>query len=215
MLGSLALSMAVLPAAADDSRWAASFAAFAQADQASQPAPGGVLFVGSSSIRLWSNLAEDFRGVPVVINRGFGGSTMADCDRFARQLVVRYKPRQVLVYAGDNDLSQGRSPADVLKSFQAFVKTVRSELPDARIDYISIKPSPARVALLPQIKEANALLAAYTATLPDVGYIDVYSAMTDRRGQPRGELYGPDRLHMNRAGYELWRDLIQRRVALP
>ena len=189
-------------------RWQASIDAFAAADQARQPQPDGVLFVGSSSIRFWTQLQQDFRQAPVVINRGFGGSTMADCLFFVKKLVVQYRPRQVMVYAGDNDLAQGRTPEQVLESFQGFVRAVRAELPGTRIGYISIKPSPARAELLPLVRETNALLAAYVRTLPEADYIDVFGPMLEADGTPRAGLYGPDRLHMNEAGYALWRTVI-------
>ena len=196
----------VLPAGY--SRWQASMDAFAAADKLRQPQPDGVLFVGSSSIRYWAQMAQDFATTPVVINRGFGGSTMADCHHFVRQLVLQYQPRQVMVYAGDNDLAEGRTPAQVLESFQGFVRAVRAELPHARIGYISIKPSPARASLLPQVRETNALLQAYVATLPNADFIDIFGPMLDAEGQARADLYGPDRLHMNAAGYSLWRSVI-------
>jgi lysophospholipase L1-like esterase len=195
------------PPPAAVARWGDSLAAFERSDRASWPAPGGVLFVGSSSIRLWPSIGDDFRQV-TVINRGFGGSTMADCSLLARQLVVQYRPRHVFVYAGDNDLAEGRTPQQVLESFEAFVRTVRSELPDARISYISIKPSPLRAGLLDRAREANELIARYVEQLPNASFIDVFTAMLDGSGQPRTDLYGPDRLHMNAAGYALWRRLI-------
>lgn len=190
-------------------RWQSSMDAFAAADQAGLPQAGGVLFVGSSTIRLWTDLREDFRQLPVVINRGFGGSTMADCNYFVKRLVLQYRPRQVIVYAGDNDLAEGRSPAQVLESLRSFVTTVRGELPGTRISYVSIKPSPLRSALLPQIREANGLLAAYLRGVPDTDYIDIFSPMMAADGQPRDELFGPDRLHMNAAGYDLWQSAIR------
>jgi lysophospholipase L1-like esterase len=189
-------------------RWQASIDAFAASDKLRQPRPDGVLFVGSSSIRFWAHVAQDFASTPVVINRGFGGSTMADCHSLVRQLVLQYRPRQVMVYAGDNDLAEGRAPAQVLESFQGFVRAVRAELPEARIGYISIKPSPARAALLPQVRETNALLKAYVATLADADFIDIFTPMLDAQGVPRADLYGPDRLHMNAEGYALWREVI-------
>jgi lysophospholipase L1-like esterase len=189
-------------------RWQASLAAFAKADQAQPPASDGVLFVGSSSIRMWPRLADDFRQLPVLINRGFGGSTLADCSALARELVIQYKPRQILVYAGDNDLAEGRSPAEVLESFASFVRSVRAELPASRIAYISIKPSPARLALLARIRETNTLIAGYAQTLADVRYIDIFSPMLNAQGLPRPELFQGDRLHLNEAGYQLWQSVI-------
>lgn len=189
-------------------RWQASMDAFAAADKAQAPAEGGVLFVGSSTIRMWAQLPQDFRDVPVLINRGFGGSTMADCQYFVKQLVLQYRPRQVFVYAGDNDLAEGRSPQQVLESFEGFVAAVRAELPDTRIAYISIKPSPLRAELMPKAREANALLAEYVRTLPNSDYIDIFTPMLDLQGAARADLFGPDRLHMSDAGYRLWRSVI-------
>ena len=188
-------------------RWQQSMAAFAASDREKAPAPEGVLFVGSSTIRMWSHLAQDFRQLPV-LNRGFGGSTMADVQYFAPQLVLQYRPRQVLVYAGDNDLAEGRSPQQVVESFRLFVDQVRRELPESRISYISIKPSPLRAALLPKIRETNGLMAAYVRTLPNAAYIDIFTPMLDASGAPRMELFGPDRLHMNDSGYALWTSVV-------
>lgn len=195
-------------------RWQSSMAAFAASDRERAPVNDSVLFVGSSTIRMWSHLADDFRTLPV-INRGFGGSTMADCQYFARQLVLQYKPKQVLVYAGDNDLAEGRSPQQVLESFKGFVETVRGEMPNVRISYISIKPSPSRASLMPRIREANALLSAYVKSLPNAAYIDIFTAMLDSNGAPRAELFGPDRLHMNDSGYALWTAIVGAHVMPP
>jgi lysophospholipase L1-like esterase len=189
-------------------RWDATFAAFAASDAANPPAPGGVLFVGSSSIRLWSNLEDQFRDLPVVIKRGFGGSQLSDCVKNLSRLVLRYRPRTVLIYAGDNDLAAGISPHEVLRRFTVFVDGVRRELPDTHIAYISIKPSPSRVDLLPQIREANALIRDYADADPHVEFIDVYTPMLDASGKPRRELFRADALHLNADGYALWKAVI-------
>ena len=196
-------------------RWQSSLATFAKADQQHPPASDGVLVVGSSTIRLWSNLSQDFRQQPVLINRGFGGSTMADCNALVHELVTQYKPKQILVYAGDNDLAQGQSPTDVLNSFASFVRNVRTELPGSRIAYISIKPSPSRVSLLPKIRETNALIANYAQTLTNVRYIDIFSPMLNKDGSPRPELFLSDRLHLNEAGYQLWQSVIVSQLPAP
>ncbi|CAN7279173.1 SGNH/GDSL hydrolase family protein [Variovorax sp. LjRoot84] len=193
---------------AAQSRWQSELAAFARADKQNPPAEGGVLFVGSSTIRFWTRLAQDFPQLPVVINRGFGGSTMADCSYFARELVVRYKPRHVLVYAGDNDLAEGRSPLQILESFARFANAVRAELPDTRISYISIKPSPSREKLLPQMRETNDIIGAYLNRLPNSESIDIYTPMLGADGRPRAELFRGDMLHLNDEGYRLWRSVI-------
>ncbi|VWX56512.1 Lysophospholipase L1 [Burkholderiales bacterium 8X] len=193
-------------------RWKNDLAAFANADKQQLPKDGGVLFVGSSTIRMWNSMADDFRDLPVVINRGFGGSTMNDCNLFAKDLVVRYKPRQVLVYAGDNDLAEGRTPMQVLESFAHFASTVRGELPDVRISYISVKPSPSREKLLPQIRATNDMIAAYVRRLPNSEYIDIFTPMIDADGRPRAELFRTDQLHLNAQGYALWKNVIASRL---
>jgi lysophospholipase L1-like esterase len=189
-------------------RWHNELAAFARADQQRFPMPGGVVFVGSSTVRMWKNLSQDFSQLPQIVNRGFGGSTLADCSLFARDLVVRYRPRQVLVYAGDNDLAEGRTPLQVLESFARFANTVRAELPEARISFISVKPSPSREHLLPQVRETNNVIAAYLNRLPNSEYIDIYTPMIGTDGRPRPELFLGDRLHLTDEGYRLWRSII-------
>jgi lysophospholipase L1-like esterase len=199
---------ALAAVAPGDSRWDESLAAFAAADKAHPPTPGGVLFVGSSSIRLWNGLETEFQSLPVVVKRGFGGSRMLDCTRHLHQLVEPYRPRLVLVYAGDNDLAEGRTPEQVLQAFSAFVEGVRRTLPSTRIAYISIKPSPSRVALMPSIRAANDLIRAYTLKMRNTDFIDVYTPMLDARGQPRPELFREDLLHLNTQGYSLWKQVI-------
>jgi len=193
-------------------RWHNELAAFARTDQQQFPPPGGVVFVGSSTVRMWKNLAQDFRQVPGIVNRGFGGSTMADCSLFARDLVVRYKPRQVLVYAGDNDLAEGRTPLQVLESFARFANAVRAELPHTRISFISVKPSPSREHLMPLIRETNNVISAYLNRLPDSEYIDVFTPMLGADGRPRPELFRSDRLHLTDEGYRLWQSIIAARL---
>jgi lysophospholipase L1-like esterase len=214
LLAALALC-AVLPSgsqAAPDQRWDASFAAFDADDRAHAPPAGGVLFVGSSSIRLWDGLETQFDALPVVVKRGFGGSSMADCAQHLDRLVTRYRPREVIVYAGDNDLAEGRSPAQVLESFQVFVDGVHRELPQTRIDYLSIKPSPLRAPLLARIRETNALIRDYVAQHARLGFIDIFTPMLGPDGAPRRELFRADALHLNDAGYALWRRVISERV---
>ena len=208
-LGLAAMSADSQPGTAVDSaRWKESFDAFAAADEARAPAPGGVVFVGSSSIRLWNNLEQQFEGPLAITKRGFGGSRMLDCAEHLQQLVLPYKPRWVVVYAGDNDLAEGRSPAEVLASFTAFVEGVKRELPATRIAYLSIKPSPLREAMMPRVREANAMVEAYSRATRNLDYIDVYTRMLGADGKPRAELFLPDRLHLNAEGYALWKSVI-------
>jgi lysophospholipase L1-like esterase len=195
-----------IPEQVSKADWEQDMLRFAAQDAASPPPRHGVVFVGSSSIRLWETLAADFPGVPV-INRGFGGSELRDSTFYADRIVIPYAPRQVVLYAGENDLQMGRTPQQVVADFRTFVERVRRDLPKVRIAYISNKPSPLRAGLLEAQRQANALIKAEAGRL-HVDYIDVFTPMLDANGQPREELFVEDRLHMNRAGYELWRQKV-------
>ncbi|MFN2515166.1 MAG: SGNH/GDSL hydrolase family protein [Pyrinomonadaceae bacterium] len=180
---------------------------FEEADKTKPPAKGAVLFIGSSSIRLWKGLREDFPRARV-INRGFGGSHIEDSVDFADRIVFRYRPRLIVLYAGDNDIESGKSPAVVFADFKKFVAVVHQKLPRTRIAFISIKPSPARWHLAEKVKEANRLIKDFTETQRRLDYIDVFRPMLGKDGKPRAELFVQDRLHMNEAGYILWRSIV-------
>lgn len=201
LVGLFATVVAAQLAPADP--WEADLAHFEAADRVDPPAPGAVLFIGSSSIRFWETLAADFPGERI-IQRGFGGSEIRDATRLAGRIVVPYRPRLIVLYAGDNDLDAGRTVAEVSADFQAFVARVRVDLPYTGIAFIAIKPSPARAHLLEDSRTANAAIADWARTRRDIHFIDIFTPMLDARGQPREALYGPDRLHMNRAGYAIW-----------
>ncbi len=183
--------------------WENDIRAFEQSDRENLPKPGGVLFIGSSSIRFWESLQADFPDVPI-IRRGFGGSEIRDVTHFADRVIVPYHPRLIVLYAGDNDLAGGRTPEQVRDDFVAFVKCVRRDLPDVAIAYIAIKPSLARVNLLDNMREANALIRRVAKSGKAIQNIDVFTPMLNAHGKPRPELFGDDGLHMNRAGYALW-----------
>ena len=193
------------PVPATPTAFAAEIARFESSDRVSPPTLGGVVFVGSSSFRLWPNVAADFPGVPV-INRGFGGSTLADVVTMTPRIVLPYRPRLVVLYAGDNDLAAGRTPADVLASYEQFVALVRRTLPSTRIAFVSIKPSPSRLALIDSMRVANRLVREIIARDTLQRYVDVFTPMLRGDGRPRPEFFGPDSLHMTPAGYALWRE---------
>jgi len=197
----------IAPAAARQAgcaaQWRSAMDAFAAQDRIAMPPPHGVLFVGSSSINYWHTLAADFPGVPV-INRGFGGSTIADATCYADRIVTPYRPRVIVMYAGDNDIAAGRAPQDVAADLRAFVVRVRRELPGVPVIYVSIKPSVARWSLWPAMREANGLIRDWAAAQRDVRFVDIAPAMLDARGKPRAALFRDDGLHMNTAGYAIW-----------
>lgn len=195
-------------------RWEPEIRAFEAADRTNPPPKGGILFIGSSSIRLWTTLAEDFAEYPV-INRGFGGSQIADSVYFADRIVVPYAPRLIVMYAGGNDINAGKSAEQVCADFWAFVQTVHRHLPQTRIAYISIAPNPARWSQVDRVRAANACIEALCRTNAHLAFIDVFSHMLGPDGQPRPELFSSDRLHMNAQGYALWTRLVRRFLEAP
>jgi lysophospholipase L1-like esterase len=182
--------------------------AFEKADKRQMPPANATLFVGSSSIRFWTTLATDFPEFPT-INRGFGGSRIVDSTYYADRIIVPYHPSRIVFYAGDNDIADGRTPEQVEADFQAFVRKVRSELPDTPIYFISIKPSLLRWLLVDKIRAANALIEHDIAADPSLHYVDVFTAMLGPDGKPRRELFRWDGLHMVRKGYELWISILK------
>ncbi len=192
------------PALAERQPFAAEIAAFEARDAIAKPAKGGVLFLGSSSIRMWTDLAKDFGGHNV-INRGFGGSTIPDSVRYVDRIVTPYAPSTVVFYAGDNDLEAGHTPDEVFADFQALVTKIRARLPRTRILFMSIKPSLSRWRLIDGIRATNTLVRDYTARDPLLGYIDIVPQMLGTDGKPRPELFLGDGLHMTRIGYDIWR----------
>jgi lysophospholipase L1-like esterase len=187
----------------DHAKWEPDIQAFEATDKATPPPQNAVLFIGSSSIRFWKSLATDFPAYKV-INRGFGGSDLDDATAFADRIVKPYHPAAIVVYAGDNDLANGDTPEQVRDDFTAFVAKVRSYQADVPIAFISIKPSIARLALLPDIDRANQLIRDQAMKEKGVAFLDVAPAMVDADGKPKPELFIEDGLHMNPKGYALW-----------
>jgi lysophospholipase L1-like esterase len=176
---------------------------FEARDRVQAPEPGGVVFVGSSSIVRWTTLKADFPGVNC-INRGFGGSAISDSVRYARRVVTKYKPRMVVFFAGTNDLASGKSPKTVIEDFKKFSGIVRQDLPDTELVFISITPAPSRRALWPAMKEVNSAVAALCRNGNNMRYIDFFDQFLGPEGEPRPELFVGDQLHMNPKGYAIW-----------
>lgn len=167
---------------------------------------GGILFVGSSSIRLW-NLKESFPDADTV-NHGFGGSVLADSVQFFDRIVIPVKPRAIILYAGDNDIAQGKSPETVLHDFQQFHKRTREAFPNAPVYFLSIKPSLKRWTLRDQMQTANRKIAEFCKTGEKAVFVDVWSVMLQEDGTPRPQLFAEDGLHLNSAGYALWTEVL-------
>lgn len=191
-----------------EQRWKKELDAFAAADRQQMPPPGGVVFVGSSSIRFWNGLETTFADQPVVIKRGFGGSRLSESADLVHRLVLPYQPRLVVLYAGENDIHEGVSPPELLAQFQRFVQQVQGALPTTRVAFMSIKPSPSRAAFVPAMREANLLIQTFVLQHDNLDYIDVHTAMLDHDGRPRPELFVRDQLHLSVEGYGLWRQIV-------
>jgi lysophospholipase L1-like esterase len=175
---------------------------------------GGIIFIGSSSIRMWSSLAEDFPKHRVA-NHGFGGSMISDSIQYVDRIVTPYSARLVVMYAGGNDINAGKSAETVATDFKTFVEKVRSKQPDVPISFISIAPNPKRWSQIETVKKANALIAEYCAKTPSLKFIDVFSQMLGPDGQPKPDIYLEDQLHMNPKGYVIWKDIVGPELGAP
>lgn len=187
-------------------KWEPALAAFEALDREMPPVPGGIVFLGSSSIRRW-DVERSFPDLPVV-NRGFGGSEIPDCTGVVSRIVVPHAPRVVVVYAGDNDIARGRSAAAVADDFGGLVAALRDGCPDATIVFLAIKPSPARRRFVETQREANRLIRAKCTDRHDLVFVDVVAPMLGADGEPRAELFVADGLHLDAPGYALWTRLV-------
>lgn len=193
--------------AESEDRWEKAIAAMEAKDRENPPPKEGIVFVGSSSIRLW-NLPEAFPDLPVV-NRGFGGSCMADVLCYAPRIVVPLAPKLVVVYAGDNDIKAGTSPAQICDEFDAVATLIHRDLPHTEIWCIGVKPSPARWSLIKRQRDANSLLKARCEKDPArMFFVDVEPIMLTSDGLPDETLFVKDRLHLSPAGYARWNKLL-------
>jgi len=190
--------------------WEPTIRAFEQHDKTQPVPPGGIVFTGSSSIARWASLAEDMKPLPVV-NRGFGGSQYTDVNQYAERIVVAYRPKIVVVYAGDNDLAEGspKTPESVLGDVQKFVQIVHAKLPESWIYVISIKPSVLRWNAWPKMKQANALIQDFASKQERVQYIDVATPMFDAHGNLPRDLFVEDGLHPTAKLYAIWTAIIK------
>jgi lysophospholipase L1-like esterase len=200
----IALVVGFLPAAErqKSGRWERAIEAFEAADKKSPPAPGAVLFVGSSSIRFWRTLQADFPQYRV-INRGFGGSHIADSTHYADRIVIPYRPSVIILHAGSNDVAAGKSPERVFGDYKAFIAKVREALPDTPIAFLAINPTPARWSLADKQQETNHLIREYVAGKKGLAFIDIWDALLGPDGRPRDDLHVRDHLHPNAAGYKI------------
>ena len=184
-----------------------------EADEIGRQILAPIVFTGSSSIRMWTTLGEDFSPLPV-LNRGFGGAQMDAVLFYAPRIVVPHVPRAVVLYAGENDLEahNRKEPEDVLADIRAFADLLADNVPPARLYLISLKPSPARLDDWPRARQLNTLLAAFASEDPRRAFVDIATPSFDAAGRRRRELYLDDGLHLSPAGYALWTSVLRPRL---
>ena len=177
--------------------------AFKAADAISMPVKNGILFVGSSSLRMWKDL-EKVYAKNQAINRGFGGSTLANAIYYADEIILAYQPRQILIYSGENDIAEGESAEITADRFKTLFNLIRKKMPEVPIDFISIKPSVSREKFMPEFLYANALVKTFLAKQRKTNFINVYDPMLTAEGKPMPDIFLGDNLHMNQKGYDIW-----------
>jgi len=184
--------------------------AFKAQDSISFPQKNTILFVGSSSFRKWTDVQSYFPGYKI-INRGFGGSTLPDMIRYAGDIIFPYKPKQIVIYCGENDLaaSDTVTAAMVTERFKSLFLLIRKKMPNVPIAFVSLKPSPSREKLWPKMIATNNAIKIFLGTKSKATYIDVYHKMFNNDGSVKKELFIEDNLHMNSKGYAIWQKAIK------
>lgn len=192
---------------AHPTRWKETIEKFKDQDRKSPPPKNAVLFVGSSSIVGW----DTQKWFPDIenINRGFGGSHINDSWYYADSIIIPYKPKTIVFYAGDNDAADGKTPEMIFVNFKVFAIKIRKALPKTKLVYIAIKPSIDRWSIWPQMRKANELISSYCEKQNNMYFVDVSKVMLDSSGKPIKEIFSPDGLHMNEKGYERWTWLVR------
>ena len=191
----------------DPTRFAESIEAFQSADRSEAPPDHPIVFVGSSSIRNWPT-SKSFPSYDVV-NRGFGGSHISDVNYYAEPTVLKYDPRAIVFYAGDNDIAGGKSPEQVLGDYRTFVQKVHERHPGTPIIFLPIKPSLSRWEMWPEMKRANSMIRRFSKKHSALFYVDTATPMLDEEGRPRASLFVDDGLHMNARGYAVWNCILR------
>jgi len=193
-------------------RWEKEISAFERADQTNPPPHHVILFTGSSGIRLWKTLAQDFPEHRV-INRGFGGSQIADATHFADRIIFPYAPRLIVLRAGGNDIHAGKSPERVAADFKDFVAKVRTKYPDIKIIFVGMNHTLARLKNREKEQLANTLIADYIKQTSGLTFIATSAHYVGPDDLPRADLLATDKLHFSPAGYKILTDLLKPALA--
>lgn len=193
--------------------WERQIRKFEKADQHGSPPGGVIVFTGSSSLRFWKSLQEDMAPLPVV-NRGFGGSQIHQVTHYADRIVLPYRPRAVVFYAGENDIagvlfSRKKTPDEVREAYEKFCQKIHSQLPEASIYFISIKPPKLRLNYWLAMQKANKLVQEFCRSDHRLHFIDVVPGMLDADGNPRRDVFKWDGVHLNKKGYAIWTSVVK------
>jgi len=189
-------------------KWEQEISAYEKMDATNPPPKGAILFIGSSTVRMWKTLAQDF-SQHIVINRGFGGSQIVDATHFASRIIFPYAPKAIYLRSGGNDLWAGKSAEEVFGDFTNFVATVHAKLPESDIIYISLCPCNSRWKQAELTKTLNGLVADFIKGEEHLRYIEIYDMAQGTDNKPRSELFLKDQLHFNADGYKLLADRVR------
>ncbi len=189
-------------------RFANDIREFKKSDSVERPPENPILFIGSSSFTRWKDVHEAFPR-HVILNRGFGGSTLLDVIRYQEDIIFPYQPKQIIIYCGENDIASGASSDELLSRFDQLFTSIRQRLPDVPVAFVSMKPSPSREKFRDELTKGNQLVRDYLKGKKHTKYIDVYSRMLNKQDKPQPALFVSDSLHMNENGYAIWRKAIQ------
>ncbi|MGV3774827.1 MAG: SGNH/GDSL hydrolase family protein [Verrucomicrobiales bacterium] len=200
--------LSAISMAQSEGKWAKEIAAFKAQDEKNTPPQGAIVFTGSSSVRLWTNLAKAFPGSQI-INRGFGGSQYSDVVEHLETLVLKHSPKKVFIYSGDNDINAGKSPEGTLAECRKIQAALEQKLPETRLYFIAAKPSPSRWQLREKMATFNKILNDYCKQSPNATFIDIWTPMIGADGKPNPDLFVKDNLHLNGKGYELWARIVR------
>ncbi|MBK7172458.1 MAG: G-D-S-L family lipolytic protein [Bacteroidales bacterium] len=195
------------------SPYAADILQFRQSDSLIPPPANPILFIGSSSFTMWKDVNDYFPDKPI-INRAYGGSCLTDLIRDYPITVLPYKPKQIVIYCGENDFAREDTllPEDILERFSRLFSILRINLPETKITFVSMKPSPSRWHLREKYLEGNRLIRKYIRKQDNADYIDVWSKMLNDKKEPKPEIFLEDQLHMNPQGYLIWKKAIYRHL---
>lgn len=178
--------------------------AFQRQDSIQKPQDGMVLFIGSSSFRLWKNVKEDFKN-PNILNRAFGGATLLDVIRYQEDVALKYRPKKIFIYCGENDVASSDkvTPKMVLKRFKKLYGSLRNHFPETPIVFVSLKPAISRWAMKDRMVATNKLISKFMKYKENATFVNIWDAMLEN-GEPKKDIYALDNLHMNSKGYAIW-----------